>query len=150
MPEPASNQYSEGKAAGRLELARELCGALARKHHRSLFHRLQPIIAACDDPTRLAEWALKASDLDGNEFLKRLGVDPKGYRWEHTRALHTALQLCLDTVHRTHPLVHRLVGGLIERCTDLEQLEQWTLDAPKTSDDEFFRLVISSERCWDV
>jgi len=23
-------------------------------------------------------------------------------------------------------------------------------DAPKTSDDEFFRLVIYSERCWEI
>jgi len=150
VSELTPNPYSEGKAAGRLELARELCTALTRKHHRSLLRRVEPIVATCQDPARLAEWTLRASELDDVEFLEMLGVDPKAHAWEHAREVANARQLCVSTVRRTHPLVHRLVGGLIDRCTDLEQLEQWTAAAPTTNDDEFFRLVIYSDHCWKI
>lgn len=68
-----SSLYIEGKAEGRLEDARELCAALARKHHSTVFERARPLIEACDEPARLKEWALAASDLNDAEFLRLLG-----------------------------------------------------------------------------
>ena len=65
---------AEGEATGRLADARELCAALARKHRPAVFDRAKPLIESCDDPARLKEWALAASDLSDAEFLKLLGV----------------------------------------------------------------------------
>jgi hypothetical protein len=58
-----------------LPRARELCAALSLKHHPSAFERLRPMIDACDDPARLKEWALAASDLDDQAFLQLVGAE---------------------------------------------------------------------------
>ena len=67
-----SSLYVEGRAEGRLDAERELCDALTRKHHPAVFDRAKSIIEACDNPARLKEWALAASDLSDAEFLKLL------------------------------------------------------------------------------
>ena len=64
-----SSLYVEGKAEGRLELARETCAAMVRRHHPALLERVMPAIHACDDPARLTEWTLAAPDLDHGEFV---------------------------------------------------------------------------------
>jgi hypothetical protein len=60
----------EGRAEGRLQAERELCLALATKHHPAIAERLRVKIEGCDDPARLKEWALAASDLSDGDFLK--------------------------------------------------------------------------------
>jgi predicted transposase YdaD len=65
---------AEGRAEGRVEGEREVCAALVRKHHPALFERVRTIVNACDDPARLTEWALAASDLTDEEFLALLGA----------------------------------------------------------------------------
>lgn len=65
---------AEGEAKGRLDDARETCAAFARKHHPAVFDRAESIIAACDDPARLREWALTASDMTDAEFLSLLSA----------------------------------------------------------------------------
>lgn len=65
---------AEGEAKGRLESERELCAALARKHHPAVFDQARPLIEACPDPARLKEWALAASDLGESEFLRLIGA----------------------------------------------------------------------------
>lgn len=79
MWELESSLYIAGKAAGlaeagRLEVGREFCVALAQKHHPAVFVRVEGVIAACDDPARLKGWMLAASDLSDAEFLKLLGA----------------------------------------------------------------------------
>lgn len=78
MWELKSSLYLEGKAAGlaeaRLEHRREWCAAFARKYHPAVFDRVEAIIAACEDPDRLMEWMLTASDLSDAEFLELLGA----------------------------------------------------------------------------
>jgi hypothetical protein len=73
-----SSLYTEGRAeglaAGRLEAERELCMALARKHHPGVFDQARQTIEACQDPDRLKEWALAASDLDDAGFLRLLSA----------------------------------------------------------------------------
>ena len=61
---------AEGRAEGRLESERELCAALALKHHPAVFDQTRPLIEACPDTDRLKEWALAASDLDDAGFLR--------------------------------------------------------------------------------
>jgi len=61
-----------GRAEGRLEAERRLCLALARKHHPVAFDQAQPLIEACQDPDRLEQWALAASDLADADFLRLL------------------------------------------------------------------------------
>jgi len=39
-----------------------------------VFDRARSIIEACPDPDRLKSWALSASDLSDDEFLKLLGA----------------------------------------------------------------------------
>ena len=63
---------TEGRTEGRLEVERELCAALAFKHHPAVFGRARPIIESCQDPDRLREAALRASDLTDGEFLRLL------------------------------------------------------------------------------
>jgi predicted transposase YdaD len=65
---------AEGEARGRLEAERELCAAFAAKHHPAVFEHVRLQIEACEDPARLKEWALAASDLNDSEFLKLLGA----------------------------------------------------------------------------
>ena len=65
---------AEGETLGRIEAERELCAALAAKHHAAVFERARPLIETCQDPARLKEWALAASDLSDSDFLKLLGV----------------------------------------------------------------------------
>jgi predicted transposase YdaD len=65
---------AEGRAEGRVEDARELCAALAQKHHPAVLDRAQRLIEACPDLTTLRAWALAASDLDDAEYLKLLGA----------------------------------------------------------------------------
>jgi predicted transposase YdaD len=65
---------AEGRAEGRLDAERELCAALARKHHPLAFERARQIIESCDDASRLREWTLAASDLSDAEFLRLLGL----------------------------------------------------------------------------
>ena len=69
-----SEGLSEGLSEGRLEVAREVCAALARKHHPAVFDRARPLIDSCQDLARLREWALGASDLRDADFLRLLGV----------------------------------------------------------------------------
>jgi predicted transposase YdaD len=64
----------EGEALGRLEAERDLCVALAFKHHASVIERARPRIETCDDPARLKEWALASSDLSDDEFLRLIGA----------------------------------------------------------------------------
>jgi len=65
---------AEGVAEGRLADAREFCTALARKHHPTVFHRVEGVIVSCNDPARLKEWAIAASDLSDAEFVALLGA----------------------------------------------------------------------------
>jgi predicted transposase YdaD len=74
LAEGRSEGLSEGRSEGRLEAAREVCAALARKHHPAVFDRARPLIDSCQDLARLREWALGASDLSDADFLKLLGV----------------------------------------------------------------------------
>jgi predicted transposase YdaD len=64
----------EGRAEGELDKAREVCVALARKHHSAVFDRAEGVIAASTDSTLLMEWAVRASDLSDAEFLALLGA----------------------------------------------------------------------------
>jgi hypothetical protein len=65
---------AEGRVEGRVEGERELCVALAQKHHPAVFDRARSIIETCPDPDRLKTWALSASDLSDDEFLNLLGL----------------------------------------------------------------------------
>jgi predicted transposase YdaD len=65
-----SSLYLEGLAKGE----REICAALAHKHHPAIFERTRPVIESCSDPMRLKEWALAASDLSDADFLRLLGA----------------------------------------------------------------------------
>jgi len=65
---------AEGRAEGRLESERELCAALALKHHPAVFDQARPLIEACPDTGRLKQWALAASDVDDAEFLRLIGA----------------------------------------------------------------------------
>jgi len=69
-----SSLYVEGEAQGRINGERELCAALARKHHPTVFERARTAIDRCDDPQRLKDWALAASDLSDEDFLKLLNA----------------------------------------------------------------------------
>jgi hypothetical protein len=66
--------YVEGKQDGKLEGAREACAAVARKHHPRVFERVASVIAACDEPSRLNEWILAASDLSDDEFVALVSI----------------------------------------------------------------------------
>ena len=72
--EALAEGLAAGEAKGRLRGEREVCTALVRKHHPAVFDRAIPIIDGCDDPARLKEWALAASDLSDSDFLKLLGA----------------------------------------------------------------------------
>jgi hypothetical protein len=60
-----SSLYTEGRAEGRVEGRveggvegeRELCVALAHKHHPAVFDLAKSIIETCPDPDRLKKWA---------------------------------------------------------------------------------------------
>jgi hypothetical protein len=67
-----SSLYTEGRTEGRVEGEREICVALARKYHSAIFDTALPIIEGCQDPARLKEWALAASDVGDDEFLMLL------------------------------------------------------------------------------
>lgn len=69
-----SSLYVEGKADGRLEVARETCVEHAQKYHHAVFGRVEPLIAGCNDPVRLKEWTLAAPDVSDDEFLALLST----------------------------------------------------------------------------
>ena len=73
-----SSLYTEGRAEGRvegrLEAERELCLALALKYHPAVYDHLRLRVEACDEPARLKEWALAASDLSDAEYVTLLGA----------------------------------------------------------------------------
>jgi len=63
---------ANGRSEGRLAAERELCAALARKYHPAVFERVRPLIESCQDPDRLRDWVLRASDLADADFVRLL------------------------------------------------------------------------------
>jgi hypothetical protein len=65
---------AQAERKGRVQAERELCIALAAKHHPTVIDRARPQIEACEDPARLTEWALAACDLSDADYLTMLGA----------------------------------------------------------------------------
>lgn len=74
LDEGLAKGEARGRVEGRLDAERDLCAALASKHHPAVFDRARRVIEGCEDPARLKEWALAASDLNDVEFLRLLGA----------------------------------------------------------------------------
>jgi hypothetical protein len=54
-----------------------------------------------------------------------------------------ARQLCVELVKALHPSVALRVVPVIERCSEVTRLRRWALRAPRVSDVEFARLVMT-------
>ncbi len=52
-----------------------------------------------------------------------------------------AREVCLDLATQHHPAVAARLSTLIKRCSDLERLHEWALQAPELSDSAFLKLV---------
>jgi hypothetical protein len=52
-----------------------------------------------------------------------------------------AREVCLDRATQHHPAVAARLSTLIKRCSGLERLHEWALQAPELSDSAFLTLV---------
>jgi hypothetical protein len=52
-----------------------------------------------------------------------------------------AREVCLDLARQHHPAVAARLTTLIKRCSDIERLHEWALQAPELSDAAFLKLV---------
>jgi hypothetical protein len=57
-----------------------------------------------------------------------------------------AREVCLDLATQHHPAVAARLTTLIKRCSDLERLHEWALQAAELSDSAFLKLVTEQER----
>jgi hypothetical protein len=65
---------AEGRAQGEVVAARSLCEAFVKQHHPAILALVAPVIAACEDPGRLRDWALAAPRVSDDELVRRVGT----------------------------------------------------------------------------
>jgi hypothetical protein len=65
-----SSLYTEGQLQG----TRDLCAAVIRKLHPTVFDRVQGRIDGCRDATLLERWTIAAAELNDSEFLELVGA----------------------------------------------------------------------------